>query len=427
MNETNFTLDAVHLLSDELKEPEWLRQFRLDAYQIYENLPMPGLSDEAWRRTDIRPLGLDSIGPLSGRNGKSRTYASQSVPKDSSGTLVQLDNSSGHTWLDETLQERGVIFTDMETAIREHSDLVQQYFMKSMVPPKAGKFAALHAAFWRGGSFLYVPAGVAVEKPFYARLWGDHGRTFSHTLVVVEPDARASLINEFHSENGDSKAFHNGVVELLLKERSSLNYVHWQDWGRNVWQINHERAIVGADANLEWVVISLGTRLTKSFQTVELDGPGASARMSGLILADGKRHLDYDTQQNHNVHDTTSDLLYKSVLKDKSRLVWQGMIKVLPGAQRTNGYQANRNLNLSKKARADSIPGLEIEADNVRCTHGATVGQVDEDEIFYLMSRGLPRQDAVRLVVGGFITPVLERIPVPEVRERLEEELDSRL
>ena len=343
------------------------------------------------------------------------------------GTLLQVDGTTLRCQLDERWSELGVIFTGMETAVREHGELLREFFMTRAVRPDHGKFAALHAAFWRGGTFLYVPAGVEVDAPFQSVLWGTAGKTFAHTLLVLERDARATIINEFASETGAEQALHNGVVEMILRDNAHLNSVTVQEWGENVWQFTHERALVGRDANLDWMIGSLGSRLTKSFQTVELDRVGANARVSGLFFTDGRRHLDLDTQQNHNMPDTTSDLLFKGALKDKSRSVWQGMIRVLPEAQRTNGYQANRNLLLSKGARADSIPGLEIEADDVRCTHGATAGQVDEAQLFYLMSRGLPRADAIRLIVHGFFTPVLERISAPAVRERLEAAIDARI
>jgi Fe-S cluster assembly protein SufD len=186
-----------------------------------------------------------------------------------------------------------------------------------------------------------------------------------------------------------------------------------------MWQLNHECGRVGRDARLDWVTSVMGTRLTKAFQTVELDDRGGWARMSGVFFADGRQHIDLDTQQNHNAADTVSDLLYKGALKDKSRTVWQGMIKALPGSQRIDGYQANRNLMLDKTARADSIPGLEIEADDVRCTHASTIGKLDEEEVFYLMSRGIPRHTAVQMVVQGFFDPVMQRIPFEGVRDRI--------
>ncbi len=428
--ESGFTRKAVAQLSATLNEPTWMREFRLEAFELYRSLPMPTTGDEPWRRTDIRPLQLEAIGPLlNGAGGASE--APTSLPMTSldepAGTLLQVDGTTLRCELDERWSELGVIFTGMGTAVREHGELLREFFMTQAVRPDHGKFAALHAAFWRGGTFLYVPAGVEVDAPFQSVLWGTAGKTFAHTLLVLERDARATIINEFASETGAGQALHNGVVEMILRDNAHLNNVTVQEWGENVWQFTHERALVGRDASLDWVIGSLGSRLTKSFQTVELDRVGANARVSGLFFTDGRRHLDLDTQQNHNMPDTTSDLLFKGALKDKSRSVWQGMIRVLPEAQRTNGYQANRNLLLSKGARADSIPGLEIEADDVRCTHGATAGQVDEAQLFYLMSRGLARADAIRLIVHGFFTPVLERISAPAVRERLEAAIDARI
>jgi Fe-S cluster assembly protein SufD len=207
-------------------------------------------------------------------------------------------------------------------------------------------------------------------------------------------------------------------VEILVRPGARLRFVELQSWGKNVWNFTHERARVERDASIDWIFGAVGSRLTKNFSTLDLTGPGAQGRMSGFYFADGSQHLDHDTQQNHLAEHTTSDLLYKGALLGKSRSVWQGMIYVAPGAQKTDGYQANRNLVLSKNARADSIPGLEILADDVRCTHGATVGQLEEEPIFYLMTRGLPRREAERLVVDGFFDPIMQRIPFEGVRDR---------
>jgi Fe-S cluster assembly protein SufD len=209
------------------------------------------------------------------------------------------------------------------------------------------------------------------------------------------------------------------VVEIIVGRNASLTYVSLQDFGDDVWQFNHERARIGRDARLDWVSSYMGGRLVKSFQSVELDGQGSWARMSGLFFANGRQHFDLDTQQNHNAPDTTSDLLYKGGLNDRARTVWQGMIKARKDSQRIDGFQANRNLLLSKAARADSIPGLEIEADDVRCTHASTVGQIDPQHVFYLMSRGIPEHKAIEMVVQGFFAPVMERIPFEGVRERI--------
>jgi Fe-S cluster assembly protein SufD len=418
-----FAREAVETLSAALQEPDWMLEFRLQAWEIYENLPMPSSQDEAWRRTNLRRFKLDKMGPsLNGTADVNNVpaYLGEQLTEDKAGgVLLLVDGVTNRYELSDELKEQGIIFCDMGTAVREHSELVKQYFMSKAVQVTDGIFAALHGAFWRGGVFLYVPKNVKAAAPLHSALWASSGRTFSHTLVVLDKGAEAIFIDEYASENGDDRAFHNGVVELLVGDAGYLRYAGLQDFGSNVWQFNHERGRVGRDARLDWVTSAMGTRLTKAFQTVELDEPGGWARMSGIFFTDGRQHIDLDTQQNHNAADTTSDLLYKGALKDKSRSVWQGMIKALPGSQRIDGFQANRNLMLDKTARADSIPGLEIEADDVRCTHASTIGRLDREEVFYLMSRGIPRDTATQMVVQGFFDPVMQRIPFEGVRDRI--------
>lgn len=419
---TAFTREAVEELSDRLGEPQWMRDFRLEAWQIYQSMPMPTTKDEPWRRTDLRRLNLDEIGPSlngGGGNGVPPYLGEQLTEDKTGGILVEVDGVVEKLEVGPELLDQGVIFCDMHTAVREHGDLVRKHFMTEGVLVSEGKFAALHGAFWRGGTFVYVPKDIRAAAPMHSALWARQGKTFSHTLVVLEPGAEAVLIDEYASETGEGQALHNGVVELIIRDRASLIYVSLQDFGTNVWQFNHERGRVGRDARLDWVASNMGTRLTKAFQTVELDGQGSWARMSGLFFANKRQHFDLDTQQNHNAPDSVSDLLYKGALTDKARSVWQGMIRAMPNSQRIDGFQANRNLLLAKTARADSIPGLEIEADDVRCTHASTVGQIDEDQVFYLMARGIPRQTAVKMVVEGFFAPVMERIPIEGVRQRI--------
>ncbi|MDX1662478.1 MAG: Fe-S cluster assembly protein SufD [Candidatus Promineifilaceae bacterium] len=434
-----YTREAVEALSRALDEPEWMRDFRLAAWDIFAATPMPTTNNEAWRRTDIRRFKLDEVGPPTVEKiaAEGNGHGTETAAPDylgapltegrPGGSLVLLDGETVQYELSAELKEQGVIFTDMHTAVREHGDLVRKYFMTEVVRPEEGKFAALHAAFWRGGTFLYVPPGVSVAAPLHSALWAPGGRTYTHTLVVLGEGAEAVFFDEYASERGEGQALHNGVVELLVGDNANLIYVSLQDLGTNTWQFTHERGRVGRDGRLDWVASMMGTRLTKSFQTVELDEPGGWARMSGLFFTSARQHFDLDTQQNHNAADTVSDLLYKGALRDKSRCVWQGMIKALPGSQRIDGFQANRNLVLDRNARADSIPGLEIEADDVRCTHASTIGQLDQAEIFYLMSRGIEEKTAMEMVVLGFFDPVMQRIPFEGVRERIEERILDKL
>lgn len=417
----------VLALSESKREPQWLRQRRAEAWAVFQDTLKPTTSDEPWRRTDIRRLKLGKVAPAAGGTPLDDlpTRLSDLVGADEqAGLVLHADGGLVYAVLDEDLSHQGVIFTDMNTAVREHGDLIKRFLMTDGVKCSDGYFAAMHGALWSGGTFLYVPGNTEVNVPLRAATWaGPNQNSFTHTLVVVEAGARVTLIEEFTSDDSGDQAMHNGVVELIVGDNGQLDYVNVQDWDRRAYNFTTERAIVGRDATLHWVVGGLGSRITKSFIDSSLTGPGSTALMSGVFFGDGRQHLDYDTQQNHMAPHTTSDLLYKGALKEKARSVWQGMIKVFPDAQKTDGYQANRNLILEKTARADSIPGLEIEADDVRCTHGATVSQLDPDEVFYIQSRGLPYKETQRLIVQGFFAPVIDRIPLESVRLRLIDEI----
>ncbi len=424
----------VEALSASKHEPLWLLESRLAAWDLYVDMPMPSLQQEEWRRTDYTTIRWDQAGPLTMPSGA----GFEAIPAENrapligsaqGGMIASVDGAIVHNELDEALRKQGIIFTDLDTAIREHEDLVRPSLMTSAVVPGEGKLAALHAALWTHGVFLYVPRGRAVELPLHSIFYNTQpGMTLGHILLVIEEGAQVTYLHEYlSSPEVQAHAAHVGATELLLGSNTNVKYVSLQDWGRNVYDFRHERARVGREAQLDWIIGTMGSRLTKDFTEIELDGEGSWARMSGLFFADSNQVLDHDTQQDHNAPSTTSDLLFKGALKDEARSVWQGMIKVLPHAQKTDGFQASRNLVLSKEARADSIPGLEIEANDVRCTHAATVGKLEEEPIFYLMSRGMPRAEAERLIVLGFFDPIMERIPFEEVRARLSAHIEQKL
>ncbi len=428
---TEMEEEDVLALSESKGEPEWMARRRVEAWRTFRETPKPTTSDEPWRRTDIRRLKLDQVAPATAGahiDELPSRLSEMTAAQEHTGLFLHANGRPVYSAANGPLAKQGVILTDMDSAVREHGDLVQQFFMTEAVPATHGYFAAMHAALWSGGTFLYVPKNTVVEFPLRAATWaGSDMNSFTHTLVVADAGARVTFIEEFTSDDSGNQAMHNGVVELIVRENAQLDYVNVQDWDRKAFNFTAERAIVGRDATLHWVVGGIGSRLTKSFIDSSLVGPGSTALMSGVFFGDGRQHLDYDTQQNHAAPHTTSDLLYKGALKDRARSVWQGMIKVFPGAQRTDGYQANRNLILEKTARADSIPGLEIEADDVRCTHGATVSQLDPEEVFYIRSRGLSLKETQRIVVQGFFAPVIERIPLESVRERLTAEIADKL
>ena len=408
-----------------------LKDYRQHAWETYTRLAMPSVTEEAWRRTDLRLLPADTFHlPAS---GAFRDLAP--VPEDllrpltaerHGGQVILLPGGSRAS-LDPELVRKNVIFTDLRTAMKENPKLVAR-MAGELVRPEEGKFAALAGAFSQNGVVLYVPKGVTVEQPLNSLLWGPGAGLahVSHILVWVDEGASVTYVHEAASPDESAASMHAGIVEIKVSDGASLKFVELQSWGRHVWNFSHERLSAGRSANVDWIFGAVGSHLTKNFSELDLAGEGATGRMSGFYFADGTQHLDHDTQQNHLAQHTTSDLLFKGALKGHSRSVWQGMIYVAPGAQKTDGYQANRNLVLSPDARADSIPGLEILADDVRCTHGATVGRLEQEPLFYLKSRGIPEKEAERLIVEGFFDPIMQRIPFEGVRARFQQAIHEK-
>jgi Fe-S cluster assembly protein SufD len=426
-NDFAFTKEMIPALTDGWSGPALVSDFRERAWQSFNQLPMPKASDEAWRRTDIRGMKAGSFRISAADDQKKLPAAPKHLLRalldQTHGGQLVIQPRGLTQYLDPMLAEKGVIFTDLIQAEHQHGDKLAK-IMGQVVRPEEGKFAALAAAFAKYGVFIYVPAGVQVEAPLHSVIWGpgDSLAYFSHIMVWLEAGASLTYVHEAASPTlAGAQTLHAGNVELHIGEGANLKFVELQSWGKHVWNFSHERAQVDRDGNLDWIFGALGSHLTKNFTELELLGDGSTGRMSGFYFTDGDQHLDHDTQQNHLAKNTTSDLLFKGALKDNSRSVWQGMIYVAPGAIKTDGYQANRNLVLSNKARADSIPGLEILADDVRCTHGATVGKIDPEPMFYLLSRGIPYDQAERLIVEGFFDPIMQRIEFDGVRARFKQ------
>jgi len=429
-----FNRDMIPALRAGEGYPEFLRDYRARAWDAFERLGMPTTTDEAWRRTDLR--GLET-GSFVLPNGSER-HAFKQAPKEymnpiagerHGGQVILLPGGNTKIDLDPGLVAQGVVFTDLATAERDHPQPLEKILGK-IVRPDEGKFAALAGSMAQAGVLVYIPRNVHVEYPLQSLLWGPGSGLayFSHVLVWVEEGASLTYVHETASPTeAMGQTLHSGIVEIHVGDGANLRFVELQSWGEHVWSFTHERARVSRDGNLDWIFGAVGTRLTKNFSDLDLVGEGATGRMSGFYFTDGVQHLDHDTQQNHLAPHTTSDLLFKGALKDRSRSVWQGMIYVAPGAQKTDGYQANRNLTLSPHARADSIPGLEILADDVRCTHGATVGKIDADQVFYLRSRGIPYAEAERLIVEGFFDPIMQRIPFEGVRARFQAAIHEKM
>ena len=433
-------------------EPRWMRDKRLEAYAHYESLLMPHTAeDDVWRRTvdmrtqdywrrtrrSLRGFAVDNYHP---------SVPSVSAPADSvheddeiAALLAQVDGQTQQHTLSAALAEKGVYFADIGTALKEREELLRAYFMNKAVTLetelKSGniaqhnKFDALHGAFWHGGYVLHVPKGVHVEIPLRVSIaLSEANRAdLSHALIIAEANSQVVILEENLSLDATASGMHSGAVEIFAGQNASVTYVQVQRWNHHVWNFASHRAIVERDAQLCWVTATFGGRLNKLNQVSVLDGPGCDVKMLGLSFTDGRQHLDVSTAQEHASPHTSSDLLYRTVLKDRAQSAWGGNIYVYPEANYTDAYQKNDNLVLSERAHADTLPGLEIQAHEVRCTHGATAGKIDPEQIFYLMSRGMSYAQAERLIVEGFFEPVLERIPLESVREELSESITRKL
>jgi Fe-S cluster assembly protein SufD len=383
---------------------------RAELLERYRALPVPTTSDEPWRFTDLSGFDPDAFS-LQGDGAAVRPPAMLDI--DAAGVAV--------------VSESDIVLERAPDGVR-FEPLGEHERLGELVGANE-KFAAHNAACWRNGLLVHVPRGVVLEQPLYVRIANavEGGALFWRLLVVAEPESRFSVIEEYSSASPGLEGYSNAVVELFLEQAAKVEYVSLQNLSRQTWHFASHRARVGRDAELDWVAGGFGSRKGKVRIENDLADQGATSRVTGAYFADGAQHLDYDTFQEHIAPNTTSDFAFKGALRDEATTVWRGMIRVEPDAQKTNAYQENRNLLLSPMAHADSIPGLEIMANDVRCTHGATVGQVDRDQLFYLMARGLSRSEAERLIVRGFFSDVLDRIELEPVREALGEALEARI
>lgn len=423
---TGFSAEAFEAFLASRREPAWVTEARRAAWALFEATPLPARNDEEWMRTDVRLLRLDRFGFPREPAGVAAPAPLLTAGVELAGSTTAVNGTLTAAAVDPELARQGVLFGSLDELLREHGERLRPHLLTRAVRAEGDKFSALHAAAWTGGTVLYVPRGVSIERPLHVltALVGG-GADFSHLLVILEEGAQATLLAE--TAGDDEPGLHVGGTELLVGPGAALRFVGLQHWGRGTWHIARQKAIVERDAALQWTIGALGARLAKVNQHVSLAGPHARAEVNGVMFTEGRQHLAYHTLQHHEAPNCRSDLLYKGALQDQSRIVWRGMIKVDPGAQKTDAYQRDDNLMLSDESRADSIPGLEIEADDVRCTHGATAGKVDESTIFYAQCRGLTRKEATRMVVAGFFQQVFDRISIESVREALGEAIGRRI
>ncbi len=419
-----FTLESMEEIASSHGEPDWLHKRRRRALDLFERLPSPSRTDEEWRRTDVSGLDPAVFTQFENKNG-----AAPAEPLEgTAGTLLQRGSQNESVRLDPELSRAGVIFKPLSVAATDHAELIEPLLF-SLVRAERDRFSALHAAFFSGGAFLYVPDGVEIERPIVSQFFSREGGTavLPHTVIVAGRGARFNYLDEYVSPADEAAGYKSGSAELFLGEGSQVGYVALQKWGRNAWHLADQRARLEKDSTLRLFNVTLGARFSKTRVEASLQGQGANAELKGIYFASGEQFFDFHTLQDHQVGNTRSDLLFKGALQDVARTVYAGLIRIEKGAARSDAYQANRNLVLSDHAKATSIPMLEIDNNDVRCTHGATVGPVDPQSLFYLESRGIPAATAKRMIVQGFFGEVLERIPFEQARTLVETELEARL
>ena len=410
--------------------PSYMEERRHAALEVYEREPVPTWRRSGFWTTTLRHLRLDELEP--------RHYepvgSFEELPGDVvdalngeelAGLIVQRGASTIFTQVDPTLADDGVIFTSLERAVEEHPDLVEQWYMKRLSEDE-GKFPAASAAFWTGGAFLYVPKNVQIENPIQVVYVIDEPGTaqYAHTLGVVGAFSECYLREYDVAPDFEGQALHAGGFELYCQAGSQVKLAHFQDWGSGeVYDISTKRVEIGRDAHCSWVPIHLGGHLTKQTLDIITAEKGSDMRHNGLYFTEGTEHLDLFTTDLHEQGNTTGDTVWKGALTGESRASYEGLIHIVEGAQQTNTYLQTHSMLLSPKAKADAIPSLIVKTDDVSASHGGTVGEVDEDQVFYMMTRGISRQEAIRILVEGYFEPVIGRLedePLEAlVRERI--------
>jgi Fe-S cluster assembly protein SufD len=415
-------------------EPPWSRALRQEALGLYRDLPIPSQETEEWRYTDLSRLELDTFVPFaSGRVADNldgvaeEAQAAVGQVGERAGMLVQHNSETATVHLAPHQAEQGVVFLGLDTALAEHSELLEKRLHR-LVPAERTKFSAMHAAFRTGGVFVYVPAGVSVELPLQSLTYVDAEglAVFPHTVIVAEQGSTVTLIERFVSRPLE-RVLSDAVAEIFVGPGARVRYVSLQDWGEGMTHLSVQRAVLDRDAELRSLAVAFGGSLSRTEVESVLSAPGGHSEMLGVYFTDGTQHFDHRSLQDHVAPHCGSEVLYKGALKGRSRAVYSGWVHVRKDAQKTDAFQTNRNIVLSDEAKADSIPNLEIEANDVRCGHAASVGPVDEDVRFYMQSRGIPADEAERLIVTGFFQEVLDRVGLDEVREGLEQAIEAEL
>lgn len=387
------------------------------------DLPLPHKKMEEWRRTDISRLPFNDYLPLG-----YETLIKGDAEDHLSGK-IEFDEKNTSLFLSDELAEKGVIFTSIFAAIREHPDLVARYFNSTGVSSDQAKFQFWNSAFFNRGAFLYLPKNLVTEKPFEVHTKGNFGgrAMILRNIFIVSKNAKAMVENHYQESDKEENSLAIVTDEGIAEENSNLEILSLQNVSQKSFFFNNSSAKQGRDSKVDWNSVTVGGKLHKSFIGGELDGPGAETHLNGAYFAGKKQHMDMRTMQIHNSGNSNSNLLFKGAVKDKAHTIYQGMIQVAHGAQIVDAYQTNKNLILNHGARADSIPGLEILADDVKCSHGATVGHINPEEVFYLQSRGITTDEARKIIISGFFEEVISKIHDEKATELVRQLIENKI
>lgn len=415
---------VVEDISYQKNEPGWMRDFRLKSFEIFESKPVPTWGPDLSginfneltyyiRPTDQVAPTWDDL-PADIKNTFEKLQIPEAEQKVLAGVVAMYDSETVYRSLQRPWEKQGVIFCDMDMAVREHPDIVKEYFMKKCIPPHDNKFSALHGAVWSGGSFVYVPAGVKVEMPLqtYFRMNASGQGQFEHTLIIVEEGAEVHYIEGCTAPLYSNASLHSAVVEIFVKESGRSRYTTVQNWSKNVYNLNTKRAIIEKDAHHEWVGGSLGSGVTMLYPASWLVGKGASCEHLNIALAVGKVDKDTGAKVIHGAPYTKSRVVAKSISKDGGRGAYRGLLKVVKGAHHSTANIQCDALIMDPESVSDTLPHIEISEDKVTIAHEATVGRIGQEQLFYLMSRGLTEEEAVGMIVSGFLEPVIKELPL---------------
>ena len=407
-------------------EPEWLATLRSEGQAQFDILPAPTARDERWRFASVGKLSIDGFAPAAAPSAdKLAEFVKRSdLVSESAGQLVYADDAQAQfEGISEALAAKGVIYLPVLEAVAQHPELMEKYFLQESTELGSEKYFGLHAQLVKAGSILFVPKGVEIEKPFVNYYWtsGEQAAVFPHTLIIAEENAKASVVDIFFSDTEANEALNISVSNIHAASGANIFRKVVQDWNEKTVSFQLDTTVADRDTLVKNLAVNIGAKRARFENQTRIDGPGADVKMYSLTVAEETQEFDQRTFQTHNAGNAVSDLLYKNALLDNARTIFSGLIKVAENAQQTDAYQTNRNLLLDPTAEANALPGLEILANDVKCSHGATTGNVDSEELFYMMQRGIAKRDAMKLMVFGFFEEVIEKVDSDELADNLRE------